>query len=218
MAETVVIITGAVPLQRVLARHACAATTVIAADAGLDHALQHGLAPDLVVGDMDSISPDGAEWAAAHARLVRVPTDKSATDTELAITEACRLQPDHLVLIGGPDGTRLDHSIAAVGALGAPPTASVALVEAWWGTAYLRVVHAEQRATIDVAPGTVFSVLAMHGAATGVSVTGARWDLDAVELPPLAGWGVSNEAVEARVTVEVGGGVAIVIIPQGAQP
>ncbi len=61
----------------------------------------------------------------------------------------------------------------------------------------------------------MFSVLALHGPARGVVVTGARWPLDGVTLPPLSGWGVSNEATGRTVTVGVADGVLTVVIPEG---
>ena len=53
---------------------------VIAADRGWDNALALGLSPDVLVGDMDSISavPDGVE-------LHRSPAVKDETDAQLAI-------------------------------------------------------------------------------------------------------------------------------------
>ncbi|MDQ3739279.1 MAG: thiamine diphosphokinase [Actinomycetota bacterium] len=213
---TVVIITGAVPSARALTGHMPSDAVVIAADSGLDHALAAGIQPTIVVGDLDSVTPDGAAWARAHADLQEHPGDKGSTDTELALDVANGLAPDRVLLIGGPDGTRLDHSLGALGALGRGALGGVNLVEAWWGTTYVRLLHGPDRAALDLVAGALFSVLAMHGPASGVTVAGARWPLDAVELPPLSGWGISNEATAPPVTVEVIGGVITVIVPGGA--
>jgi len=213
---TVVIITGAVPLTRALTGHMPAGATVIAADGGLDHALAAGIRPTIVVGDLDSVTPDGAAWARTHADLREHPAAKGSTDTELALDVADGMAPDRLLLIGGPDGTRLDHTLGALGSLGREPLAAVPVVEAWWGATYVRVLHGRGRAQLELAAGALFSVLAMHGPARGVSVAGARWPLDAVDLPPLSGWGVSNEAIAPPVSVEVVHGVVTVIVPGGA--
>ena len=62
---------------------------VIAADSGVDHARTLGLAPDVVVGDLDSVSADGLAWAdALGADIQRHPADKDATDLELALDVA----------------------------------------------------------------------------------------------------------------------------------
>ena len=78
---------------------------IIAADSGLDHAVEAGLRPTVLVGDLDSISASGRMWA--YAREVEIhehPADKDATDTEIAIERALQV-PDarQLLVIGGLD-------------------------------------------------------------------------------------------------------------------
>src|SRR6185436_14197789 len=92
---------------------------IVGADGGLDHALEAGLTPTYLVGDLDSVSAAGLAWAAEHAEVVRHPVDKAATDTELAVAFAAALGPSRLVLAAGA-GDRVDHAVAALGALGAP--------------------------------------------------------------------------------------------------
>ena len=123
---------------------------VIAADGGLDHARAAGLDPDVLVGDLDSISAIGLAWASEHAEVVRHPIDKAATDTELAIAHAATLAPARILLLAG-QGDRLDHAVAALGALGAPALAGVTSLEAWWGSDQLHVVHAPHAVELDLA-------------------------------------------------------------------
>lgn len=212
MTDTVVIVTGAAAIHRVARAALPADATVIAADSGLDHALAIGLEPAYVVGDLDSVSRDGLDWACAHAIVERHPPAKMSTDTELALDVALRLEPRRIVLIGAGDGTRPDHTMTAIGALGRPSFSALTLV-GWWGSTRFHVVHGGHDVTFDAAHGAVFSVLAMHGTARGVSITGARWDLHDTTLEPLSGLGVSNEVVAPPVTVEVVTGIVTVMIP-----
>ena len=168
----------------------------------------------MLVGDLDSISALGLAWASEHTEVVRHPVDKAATDTELAIAHAATFDPARILLVAG-QGDRLDHAIAALGALGAPSLAGVASLEAWWGSDQFHVVHAPHTVALDIPPGTTFSVLALHGPATGVTVTGARWPLTDHTLEPLVGLGVSN-VVEAAVTVTVTDGIVTVVVPGAA--
>jgi len=101
--------------------------------------------------------------------------------------------------------------------LGRADLADLAL-DGWWGTTRLVVVHGGHQVRVAVEIGTVFSVIALHGAAHGVTVAGARWPLDDVMLPPLSGWGVSNEATGTVLTVSTGDGVLTIVIPQGGEP
>jgi thiamine pyrophosphokinase len=197
-------------------RAASGADRVVAADGGLDHALAAGIRPDVLVGDLDSISPTGLDWATSNITVERHPTDKAATDTELALARAAAMQPDRIILLAGR-GDRLDHGIAALGALGDDALADVRAVEGWWGSDHVIVVRPDRSIDVNRPAGTTFSLLALHGACRGVTVSGSRWPLVDADLGPMAGLGVSNEVVESPCRVEVTAGVLTVIIP-GAQP
>jgi thiamine pyrophosphokinase len=208
---TVVVVTGAAPLHPHVRDALAPDAIVLAADGGLDHARAAGLVPAGLIGDLDSVSPDGLAWAREHATIERHPTDKDRTDTELAVAFAAAMDPERLVLVAG-GGDRLDHTLSAIGALGAPELTGVPVVECWWGAQHLRVVHGPGRATVRVEPGATVSLLAMHGPCTGVSVSGTKWELDRVELAPLSGLGVSNVAVDDTVRVAVSLGVLTVFV------
>ncbi len=214
--NTVLVITGGAPLDDVAARAAAGAKRCVAADGGLDHALAAGIRPDVLVGDLDSISPAGLDWANANITVERHPVDKAATDTELALSCAAAMKPDRIVLLAGR-GDRLDHGIAALGALGGEALADVAAVEGWWGSDHVIIVRPGRIAEVTRPGGTTFSLLALHGGCRGVTVSGSRWPLAGADVGPMVGLGVSNEVVEPPCCVEVAEGVLTVIIP-GAQP
>jgi thiamine pyrophosphokinase len=212
--STIVVVTGAAPLDRRAVAAVPSGALVVAADGGLDHARAAGLDPHVLVGDLDSISAVGLAWATEHAEVVRHPAAKDATDTELAITHALAMAPERILLVAG-QGDRLDHAITALGALGAPELDGVDSLEAWWGADQLHVLHAPRAIELDLPAGTTFSVLAMHGPASGVCVRGARWPLTDHHLAPLVGLGVSNVA-EHTVVVSVRDGIVTVVVPGAA--
>lgn len=78
---------------------------VIAADGGLRHTRQLGIAPDLILGDFDSLGfvPEGA---AVH------PVEKDDTDAMLAVRQGLDRSFREFVLYGSLDGPRLDHTVA----------------------------------------------------------------------------------------------------------
>lgn len=207
-----VVVTGGAPLDAGAVAAMPAGAYMVAADGGLDHALAAGLAPDVLVGDLDSVSADALAWAHANAAVDTHPVDKAATDTELAIARALTVNPSRLILMAGA-GDRFDHTVAALGALGAPALDHLDEVTAWWGADRLSIATPDRPVTLAAPAGATFSVLAMHGPASGVTIAGARWPLDDIELPPLVGWGVSNEVLDPPVRVAVGDGVLTVIIP-----
>ncbi|WP_117000512.1 thiamine diphosphokinase [Desertimonas flava] len=212
--DCVVIVTGAARLARAAIDAIPVDAIVVAADGGLDHALAAGLTPDVLIGDLDSVSAEGRAWAEANAEIVTHPADKAATDTELAVAHAASRRPRRLLMLAG-SGDRVDHTIAAIGALGSPTTSAVPRVGGWWGGQELLVVRPDRPVSFDAAPGTTFSVLALHGPCTGVDVSGARWPLAGADLGPVVGLGVSNEVATSPVSIAVADGVLTVTISRG---
>jgi len=214
--DAVVVATGGAPLDPASVAALPPDAFVVAADGGLDWALAAGLVPGALVGDLDSVSAIGRAWADEHAEVVLHPADKAATDTELAIEHALGRPLRRLVLIAGR-GDRIDHTVAAIGALGSATLEAVEVVEAWWGADHLHLASPRRPVTLHDPAGTTFSVLCMHGASRGVSISGARWPLTNADLGPLVGAGVSNRVVDPPAEITVGEGVLTVMIP-GAQP
>lgn len=209
----VVVVTGAEPLHAEAVAALPDGVTVLAADGGLDHALAAGLRPAGLVGDLDSVTADGLAWATEHATISRHDPAKDSTDTELALDMAADLNPARLTMLAG-GGDRLDHTLAALGALGRPSLTSVPVLEAWWGAQRVRVLHGPARATFTELPvGSTLSLIALGGPCEGVTSDGVRWPLDDFTLEPLSGLGVSNEVTDPTVTVSVSGGVLLVFLP-----
>ena len=193
MNEHIVIITGSAPLVDEVIAWIPDRAILLGVDGGLDHALAAGLRPSGVIGDMDSITDDGLAWARAHATVASHPTDKDETDTELALAFAADMNPERITMLGA--GDRLDHSIAALGALGAPSLTNVPIVDAWWGDQHVDVIHGPDRRTLHLEPDSALSLLAIHGPVSKVTISGVRWPLDEHDLAPVVGLGISNEVV-----------------------
>lgn len=211
--RTVIVIAGGDPLLTRALMDLPDDAFIIAADSGLDHALAGGLRPDLVVGDLDSVSEKSLNWArAARVPIDEYPPDKDMTDTELALASALARGAPHVILLGG-GGDRLDHSIGAVTALGHASLAICASVSARWGTAEVHVMHGPRTVTLPVRTETTFSLLALHGICTGVYVRGARWPLMDATLVAGSSLGVSNTATSSEIHIDVHSGALTVIFP-----
>jgi thiamine pyrophosphokinase len=183
---------------------------VVAADSGLDHARALGLAVDLVVGDMDSVSAGSLEAAmAAGAVVERHPEAKDATDLELAL-DAAAVRGAARILVLGPDGGRLDHTLSTAALLASPRYAGID-VQARLGLAHLVVVRSA--ATLTGRPGRLVTLLPMHGPARGVTTDGLLYPLRDEDLDPGSTRGVSNEMVGTTATVTVRGGVLVALLP-----
>ena len=84
---------------------------IIACDGGCDILAHHGIVPDIVVGDMDSISEDALKFIESNNIFTeKYPVEKDQTDSEIALekTEG----PD--VFLITPFGGRTDHLLANI--------------------------------------------------------------------------------------------------------
>jgi len=189
-----------------------AAGRVVAADGGLLRAQALGLDVDVVVGDLDSATPEAIAAAeAAGARVVRYPQAKDATDLELALDEAVALGGRRVLVVASAGG-RLDHLLGSVLLLAAERYAALEL-DALVGDALVHVVRGER--TMHGVPGELLTLIPLGGAATGVTTDGLEYPLRGETLAPGTTRGVSNVFLgrEARVTLERG--VLLAIRPQG---
>lgn len=93
---------------------------IIAADGGARMARFFGYMPDVIIGDMDSLTPDDlTTFSQAGAALERYPAEKIETDLELALQYVARQGIKWLRIIGGV-GNRFDQTIANVHLLTLP--------------------------------------------------------------------------------------------------
>jgi len=206
----VVVVAGGEPPDPRVAGLVPAGAFVVAADSGADFALALGLTSDLVVGDLDSVSPEGLVAAErAGATVCAHPAEKDATDLELALTAAADRRPVGIVVLAGPGG-RADHHLANV-ALLAMPALAVCPVTAWLGPARVTVVRDE--AAFTGAPGSLLSLLPIGGDATGITTSGLRYPLHDETLPAGTSRGVSNELIGPSGHVALRTGVLLAVQP-----
>ena len=186
--DTVVVVAGG-PESRPPALELPAGAPVVAADSGVDRALALGLRVDIAVGDFDSVSAGGLEVArSAGARIERHPTEKDATDLELALDAAFALAPRRILVLGS-DAGRLDHLLSTLLLLGSERFAGCEL-DAALGSAVAHVIRGERQLTGDA--DELISLFALHGPAGASRPKGLRYPLRGETLEPGSSRGVSN--------------------------
>jgi len=180
---------------------------VIAADGGLLKAKAAGIRPDVVVGDFDSVPAGAVESAEADGmQVLRYPTSKDESDTELAVREAISRGATDVEIAGALGGQRIDHTLANLLLLASPDLdASLAIVD---GPVTVRVIgqRGAERLEIDGGPGDLVSLLPLSEQVVGVTTGGLAYPLSAATLRQGPTLGLSNELVgtRARVAVERG--------------
>lgn len=176
---------------------------LIAADGGLEHLSRRGLAPDLIVGDFDSLGrvPEGDN-------IIRHPVEKDDTDTMLAIktglARGCKT-----FLLYGCMGGRLDHTYANLQALLYLARHDAAGYLLGQGTA----ASAVRNGRLDFAAGHRgnISVFCPDGEARGVTLAGLYYPLRDAVLTSGFPLGVSNQFTGEAASVVVRDGALLVI-------
>ena len=199
-----------------LIRHvAGGADLVVAADGGARYALEAGVVPDLVVGDMDSLGEDLArEVERRGAYLERHPVRKDKMDGHLAVLAAREwgaTAADLLCAVGGRLGAifAVTHILLAAERIGLRST-----VVADRGRVF--VIEAGSR-TVRGEPQDSVSIFALSGFAAGVTLDGMEYPLEDAGLEPGDTLGFHNELIgnEARVSVREG---ALLVVHETENP
>ena len=187
---------------------------VVAADGGARHAAPLGLPLHQVVGDFDSLSAaDADELEAAGVTIARFPTNKDATDTELALLAALDAGATEIALLCTWGG-RSDHAIGTLALLAHPRCGAAAVVILDEQTR-TQLVRSGAAITLRGEVGRIISITAWGGDAT-VSATGVRWTLDAALLVAGSTRGISNVATATESIITVHDGAVLVSEGGGA--
>jgi thiamine pyrophosphokinase len=201
--EGLLVIGGTGPRPSLLSDCAQAAGFIVAADSGLDSCVAAGVVPDLVVGDMDSLSDPALLGEFPSDRVLRFPRDKDETDTEIGLRVLHERGWSRVTIAGGAGG-RIDHLLGVAGLFEreAPPVRWIT------GGEDLRLVTGE--AVFTGWSGSTVSVFPIGDRAALLHSEGLQWPLDGLELR--RGFcGISNVATADRVLVRVGIGKLLVV-------
>jgi len=204
-----VFLNGAADLPELLRDVAGRADLVVAADGGARHALDAGIVPDLVVGDMDSLGEAGAREAEGRGVVLeRHPAEKDKMDGHLAVMavrERGATEVDLLCATGGRLGAlfAVPHILLAAERMGAQ-----AAMVADWGRAF--VVESGSR-TVTGRPRDSVSVFPLTGPAAGVNLDGFAYPLADARLEIGDTLGFHNELIGATAHVSVRIGALLVI-------
>lgn len=182
----------------------CDGDMIIAADGGYDSLVRRGYVPNVIVGDFDSLKSDLPEGV----RTIRHPKEKDETDMFLAYAEGVRLGYTEFVMLGATGG-RLDHTYANLSLLlrAKEQGHNVTVIDGGGIIICLK----NESVTLAGNAGAVFSVFAMGGAAHGVCISGAKYEVSDVTITPDFPIGVSNEFVEGDAKISVSDGALLVI-------
>ena len=185
-----------------LAQAMARAPVLVAADGGGDAALAAGLMPERVIGDLDSLSAEGR--ARLADRIWHVP-DQDDTDFDKVLDRVAA----PFILALGFTGGRMDHTLAALSALGRRPDRRAVL----WGAEDLAFMI-PPRLELALPAGSRLSLWPL--APVSVASRGLVWPTDGLALDPRGRIGTSNAVADGAVRLEPEGPGLVGLVPVAA--
>jgi thiamine pyrophosphokinase len=182
---------------------------VVCVDRGLQHCLQVGLHPDMLIGDLDSAPKNLLQDdRIADVKRYVFPSEKAASDLELALTILSEEGVDEVILLG-VSGGRTDHMLFnwQLVRLRQWPF-SVQFIDE---TTHTYVLEGAQDVALESTPGSFLSLLAMERS-SGVSTAGLQYSLSNAVIEAGSTLGLSNVVVSGPVSVEISSGTLLVIV------
>ncbi|HBW38430.1 thiamine diphosphokinase [Desulfosporosinus sp. BICA1-9] len=188
---------------------------LICADGGANYAALSECMPDLVIGDLDSISPENLSQCETSGCIIeRYPSEKDETDLELAFLRAVEMADlvgERDIWLYGATGNRIDHFLG-----------NIALMLAYARKGYrIRLVDPEHemwvlqgREEISASRGQELSLISLSEQAV-VTTEGLYYPLDRGVLYQDSPRGISNVFLGGEAVIEVHQGWVMVVIPNG---
>lgn len=194
---------------------------IICADAGQLIAKEYDITPNLCVGDFDSTNAinidttnneDIKNFRLFDCKYITYPAKKNLTDAEAAIEEGIMRFPNgklNISLLGGIGG-RLDHTVGAINTIRkySSKRVNIRLVD-MKNAAFFISSELKDQITIEKSEYyKFFSLIPYTDEVIGVSVIGAKYNLDNFNMKRLGSLGISNE-------IETGSDSATITLTKG---
>lgn len=186
---------------------------IIAADGGANHCFHLNITPDILLGDLDSISPEALNHCRkAEVAISKYPAEKDATDLEIAL-DLARDKGAQSIVLAGVLGGRWDMSLGNI--LLAASRKYKALSITLLGTdCSMRILHPAQQHQLTSTAGSRVSLLPLNGDALGVDLKGFEYPLTGHTIRSGSSLGISNLILKDRATVQFRQGTLLCIQSQ----
>ncbi len=181
---------------------------IICIDGGYDIALSHGITPDFLMGDFDSITSELPE---------KIPTErflpeKDYTDLELALKKAMELKAKNVTVVGGIGG-RLDHTIANIQLLSsyAGKFNNLTMMDGR-NKCFIMGKKGPETMTVKPEEDSYISLFSLSDECLGITFDGVKYPLRDHTLTRDFPLGVSNEFAEKDAVLTIENGTLLVVI------
>ncbi|HTK82396.1 MAG TPA: thiamine diphosphokinase [Bacteroidota bacterium] len=204
-AKTALIIAnGPLPAQPNLSKLVAAAGLIVCADGGANKARKRRLKPDIILGDLDSISP------ATKKHFSRVPIvlieDQESTDLEKAISFCVRRGVRQADIVGAL-GERIDHATGSLGCF----KEFGERIELRFHDAYGMLLRVHGTIKVEAKKGQKISLIPLDRC-SGITTRNLLYPLNNETLELGKREGISNQATSSAVTVSVRKGTLLLYL------
>lgn len=190
---------------RELARNA---KLIIAADGGLAHVQSLGLKPNLIVGDLDSVTPDQVRWAEEQGcEIRRFPVDKDETDLELALRAAEEWGCKNVIITAALGG-RLDQTLSNIFLMNLP---CLSEIELRIDEGDQEVILILQSIEVTGKAGDTVSLLPLSPIVRGITTSGLKYPLIDESLVFFQSRGISNRMLSNSAKIQIQSGILLCI-------
>lgn len=189
---------------------------LIAADGGIESAIEIGLVPDIILGDFDSVEKECLDTVAGNPKVTKLsfPPEKDYTDSHLAVATALEHGAAQVCILGAT-GTRLDHVQANIGLL---KTCLDVGVNAELVDAHnrIRMIKDSLKIGREEQFGTYVSLIPYSDLVTGITLSGFRYPLSNATFSKQIYKNVQNDMGPSRgISNEIVWEVAEVTVHEG---
>ena len=187
------------PVQKLMTENTCA----IAVDGGLRHLFALKITPDLLIGDLDSVSAEQVDLLTRQGvEILRFPVEKDETDLELALLETTRRGYREIYLAGALGG-RIDQTLANLFLLLLPELVGSKVVVIGDDQELFMI---RDQAQISGQPGDIVSLIPLDGQVDGVTTRGLDYPLSKAKLYREHSRGISNVMNSTMASVKLSQG------------
>jgi len=200
---TLLIAAGDIGDDTTLATSCQVATRVIAVDGGVRHLRHLNIAPDVIVGDLDSASESDLEWGQENGSEIIHLKEQETSDLAKALNLCNERQWSH-IQITGIEGGRMDHQL---GSLASISDASIDLnIKAELSNTTLTRITTNQHFQQEFS-GT-FSLFSFGQSV--VTLTGADWNLEN-DIVTFSTKGLSNQS-DGPISIKIHSGDSLILL------
>lgn len=197
---------GPSPSKDELGRLRALSTTFIAVDGGANAAFRHGVTPDIIIGDCDSVNEQHLALY-PHLRIA----DQETNDLEKAF-RYCVEHDIKRVLLAGCLGLRLDHTLTNLTVMARfSQTIDMVLIDEHQ-IAFICPV--EEEIHIKGTIGDYLSLFPLHTEVGPVSLSGVAYPFTDLYLDPMKKIGTLNRIVDKKVSLTCLKGLLLLIMPR----